>query len=471
MRMALISGNLKIKRALHLGLVVGLALPAQVGTANNAPISLKPAPALPSLPAMAPAADKSNDKAFDKRADKDTANFNPYSALNDPDHRISKDFVVPRSLRLRTRFWFSIYTKYGSHEFVIHHALYPWIIFKVVNTSKIFDNAHINKWKKYALEKKIVHNDYVKIHRALVQLAHVRSQRHLTGLERQLAYDLSHLRGPRRSVYQAAADNIRIQLGQRDFFVSGLTESGRYLPFMEKEFSANGLPVELTRLPFVESSFNIHAESKVGASGIWQLMPHTGREFILVNDQIDERNSPFKSSLVAIELFKQNYRKFKSWPLAITAYNHGWEGLKDGMKKTHSKTLAGLIRRYHKGTFKFASANFYTCFLAALHAQEYHNEIFKGLGTTEPPAAFNVVTLERRTRSKTLIKRLGITKDDLLTYNFDLKHAVAANAFLPKGYFLILPSWYNTALEQMLSKKRHPFREAELHVSQHRSAG
>ncbi len=463
--MRLIGANFKLKHGLRVFIIAGLALPARVGTANNAPLALQPTPPLAKLTAV-------DLPHFNPPATRPkTKPFAPYSALHDPDHRISPDFQIPRSLSLRTKFWFDIYTRYGSHQFVIHHALYPWIIFKVVDTSKIFDEPRLNKWAKYAKEKRIVHEDFYKIHRALVALARRGWRRHMPRLEYVLARDLSHVHGPRRWVYQQAADSVRVQLGQRDFFISGLKESGRYLPFMEKEFSANDLPVELTRLPFVESSFNIRAESKAGASGIWQLMPYMGREFLLVNNQIDERNSPFKSSLVAIELFKQNYHKFKSWPLAITAYNHGWHGLRDAIKAVHSKNLATLIRHYHGGAFKFASANYYTCFLAALHAQEYQKEIFKNLDPSEPPADFKVVTLERRTRPKALIHRLGLSSDDLLTYNLDLKHAVSNNALLPKGYYLILPTHDDQALEQLLLKKGRALREAELHVSQRHSAG
>ena len=463
--MGLIGGDIKLNHGLRIFIIAGLALPARVGTANSAPIALQPKPLLAAVTATGLPQIKQPVPTPEARP------FDPSSALRDPDHRISSDFQVPRSLSLRTNFWFDIYTRYGSHQFVIHHALYPWIIFKVVDTSKIFNQPRLNKWAKYAKEKRIVHEDFYRIHRALLDLAHRGWRKHMPRLEHILAYDLSHVRGPRRWVYQQAADNVRIQLGQRDFFISGLKESGRYLPFMEKEFSANSLPVELTRLPFVESSFNIHAESKAGASGIWQLMPYMGREFLLVNNQIDERNSPFKSSLVAIELFKQNYHKFKSWPLAITAYNHGWHGLRDAIKAVHSKNLATLIRRYHGGAFKFASANYYTCFLAALHAQEYQKEIFKNLDPSETPADFKVVTLERRTRPKTLIRRLGLSSDELLTYNLDLKHAVSDNAVLPKGYYLILPNQPDQVLEQMLLKKGRAIREAKLHVSQRRSAG
>ena len=61
---------------------------------------------------------------------------------------------------------------------------------------------------------------------------------------------------------------------------------------MEKIFRQKGLPVVLTRLPLIESSFNIEAYSKVGAAGIWQFMPATGRLFLTINHMVDERLDP-----------------------------------------------------------------------------------------------------------------------------------------------------------------------------------
>jgi membrane-bound lytic murein transglycosylase D len=329
----------------------------------------------------------------------------------------------------------------------------------------------MNRWTKVHKAAALVRSETARIRGALLRLAKNKNFTHLKPGDRELIQSLAWIKGPRSKVFREAAKNLRTQLGQRDFFLSGLQSSSRYLPFIEKEFAASGLPTELTRLPFVESSFNVQAESKVGASGIWQIMPYTGREFLIVGNSIDERNSPFKSSLVAIELFRQNYRKFQSWPLAITAYNHGWEGLRDAIEETRSEDLAVLINKYHTGAFKFASANFYTCFLAALHAERYHKEIFKELPADYAPVDFKVVTLEKTTKARSLLKNLGISSDDLLTYNLDLKHAVKKNAALPKGYYLILPTRFDQALARQLSSRKRTMREADLRIHAQKNPG
>ena len=107
--------------------------------------------------------------------------------------------------------------------------------------------------------------------------------------------------------------------------MSGLLASNSFLRRMEGIFSQMDVPPELVLLSLVESSFNWNAISHAGATGIWQFMPNTGREFMLVDpvQQIDERLSPIKSTVAAARLLLRNHRMLGSWPKAVSAYNHG----------------------------------------------------------------------------------------------------------------------------------------------------
>ncbi|MGB7950962.1 MAG: lytic transglycosylase domain-containing protein, partial [Candidatus Binatia bacterium] len=120
---------------------------------------------------------------------------------------------------------------------------------------------------------------------------------------------------------------LRSQRGVREQFVSGLKISGRYTVEMRKIFREEGVPVELVYLPLVESSFNVRARSAAGAVGMWQFMPDTGRKFLRITDVVDERRDPMASTRAAARLLKENRRLLGNWPLAITAYNHGTEGI------------------------------------------------------------------------------------------------------------------------------------------------
>lgn len=389
--------------------------------------------------------------------------------LADLDGRIASDFHIPVELMPRTEFWFDIYTKYTATQHVIHHELYPWIIFKVVDTKPILD-APGNRWTKFHRAEATVNKETRAVRLALKKISKIKNLAKniskLTPFERSLLRVLQTIKGPRQHVARIAAKRVRTQLGQRDFFLSGLASSAKYLPLIEQDFIANGLPAELCRLPFVESSFNLEAQSKVGASGIWQIMPTTGKSYLIVTDVIDERNSPLKASVAAIEIFKTNYRQLKSWPFAVTAYNHGLGGIRRALRISRAETLPELISRYHSGSFRFASANFYTSFLAALHAEKYNKEIFgdkaADLNASRLALEHQVVSLPRTMRIKKLLQTIGMNSSELLDYNFDLKHAIRKNSFLPRGYKLILPSRWPHNLDGDLSLRRRSFKEASL---------
>jgi membrane-bound lytic murein transglycosylase D len=167
---------------------------------------------------------------------------------------------------------------------------------------------------------------------------------------------------------------MRSQGGLADTFAQAFRTSQLYLPRMERIFREHGLPPELTRLVFVESMFNLRARSKVGASGLWQLMPNTARAYIRVNRHVDERNSPLKATRAAARVLQQNYKQLRNWPLAITAYNHGLGGMKRAVVQTGSHRLSDIIQGYRSPSFGFASSHFYAEFLAAVRVHGQHKE-------------------------------------------------------------------------------------------------
>ncbi len=359
--------------------------------------------------------------------------------LSDFQDRVSPEFSIPFGLTERTAFWFDIYTRYGEAHHVIHHVLYPWIVYRVYDTTQTLVNGRGPVWLRRDRATKLAQKEADAIRRDLKRLASRRDFTRLNANERFLYSALANIPGPRKKVFKEAAAHVRSQLGQRDFFARGLQNSGRYLPYMEAEFRKQNLPVELSRLPFVESSFNEKAFSKVGASGIWQIMPETGRAYMIVNDQIDERNSPHKATQVAAKILRTYVRALGQWPLAVTAYNNGIGNIQVAMKKADSNDLATIIARYHRGSFKFASSNFYTCFLAAMYAEKYHDYLFKNV-YREPVQERDVIQLGTRTRARNLPRLAGVSKDVLLKFNLDLKVAYQKNTFLPRGLKVFVPA-------------------------------
>ncbi len=358
--------------------------------------------------------------------------------LADFGSRINSDFHVQDGLKERTKFWFDIYTRYGEAHHIIHHVLYPWIVYKVLDTNETLQNGKGPQWLRRDHAEKLAQAESNKIRAALRKLSTRKDYSNLPPLERELFDRLIQVKGPRKKVFQQAAANVRSQLGQKDFFQRGLINSSRYLPYMEDEFKRLGLPTELTRMPFVESSFNEEARSKVGASGIWQIMPQTGKQYMIVSAQIDERNNPIKATGTAGRLLHSYHHALDSWPLTITSYNHGIGNIQKAIKHAKSRDLAEIIARYHDGDFKFASSNFYTCFLAALYAEKYHELIFKET-PRQPLQEMEVLKLSGTTGIKFLQKVTGLDAKELERYNLDLRSAIKSRSALPRGFKIHLP--------------------------------
>jgi membrane-bound lytic murein transglycosylase D len=358
--------------------------------------------------------------------------------LNDFSNRLSDGFKISEGLRERASFWFDIYTRYGEAHHVVHHVRFPWIVFEIVDTTDLILQGKGPLWLRRERGQKFADKRVKEIRSALKSLSKRKDYESLPRLEQKLFKTLASVPGPRKQVIRFALENIRSQLGQRDFYQRGLVNSSKYLTYMEEEFHKAGLPTELTRMPFVESSFNEMAYSKVGASGIWQIMPTTGKSYMIVNDVIDERNSPLKATAAAARLLKFYNRTLGSWPLAITAYNNGIGNIQKAIKKSKSRELDEIIHRYHQGDFRFASSNFYTCFLAALYAEKYHELLFKNVNRA-PLQEREEIRLATRTRARNLHKITGLNKEELLRYNLDLRSALKAGATLPSGYRLHIP--------------------------------
>lgn len=118
-----------------------------------------------------------------------------------------------------------------------------------------------------------------------------------------------------------------------------------YLPHIRERFLAEGLPEDLIYLPFAESGFNPFAVSRAGACGVWQFMPRTAVSYGLVVDNwVDERRDPYKSTEAAIAYLKKLYADFGDWPLALAAYNAGEGAVGRAMKKTGREDYFSLCQ-------------------------------------------------------------------------------------------------------------------------------
>jgi membrane-bound lytic murein transglycosylase D len=285
----------------------------------------------------------------------------------------------------------------------------------------------------------------------------------LTDEERKIWALFRNVKEPAAFLNAAAEDRIRAQTGLRDRFAAGVEVSRRYLPEMEAIFRREGLPIELTRLPLIESCFNLHAYSKVGAAGIWQFMPGTGRLYMQVTDAVDERRDPITSTQAAAYHLKRNYEVLGTWPLAITAYNHGRAGIARSVSQVGTTDIVEIIQRYHGPSFKFASRNFYAEFLAALEVERHFSDYFGNLNG-HAPLRTDTVRVPDYISFQTLVRLAGSDADKLADLNPALSREVlAGKMYVPKGYRARVPEgaaeifedrYASLATQQKFSRQR-----------------
>ena len=262
---------------------------------------------------------------------------------------------------------------------------------------------------------------------------------------------------PTPAALREAAGRVRFQLGQSDRFRAGLERSGAWRPHIARTLAAAGLPAELIALPHVESSFDPFAGSKVGAAGLWQFMPGTGKLYLRVDAAVDERYDPFRATEGAVQLLANNFRLLGSWPLALTAYNHGAAGMRRARDTMGTDDFAVIARRYRGPTFGFASRNFYPSFLAALTIDQDPGRWFPGV-VRAPEASYTEIELSRAAWMVDLQRTVGLPTTQLRELNPALREAAwRGERPLPAGYRLRLPAqtaWTATTLATALAGER-----------------
>ncbi len=116
-----------------------------------------------------------------------------------------------------------------------------------------------------------------------------------------------------------------------------LESAMEYRLYVRKAIQDKEMPEMLEYLPVVESNYKTHAKSKSGAIGMWQFMENSVYPFLTLNDFVDERYDPWKSTDAALKKLTDNYKYFEDWYLALGAYNCGAGAMSRAIKKANSK--------------------------------------------------------------------------------------------------------------------------------------
>ncbi|MDH8700702.1 membrane-bound lytic murein transglycosylase D [Dysgonomonadaceae bacterium PH5-43] len=189
-----------------------------------------------------------------------------------------------------------------------------------------------------------------------------------------------------------------------------------YFPMIEQALDENGLPDELKYLAIVESALNPVALSRVGASGLWQFMLPTAKQYGLeINSLVDERRDPLKATYAACEYFKDMYKIFGDWTLCIAAYNCGAGNVNKAIKRAKgSKDYWTIYPYLPKETRMYVPL-----FIAATYVMNYyaHHQLYPAQSTGFTSYATDTVMVESTIHFNQLSEKLDIDIDLLRALN------------------------------------------------------
>lgn len=236
----------------------------------------------------------------------------------------------------------------------------------------------------------------------------------------------------------------------RPDYVQRMTERGsRYLFHVVEEVHKRGLPMELALLPFIESAFNPQALSVASASGMWQFMPATGRQFELKQNLFrDDRRDVLASTRAALDYLQMLHRMFDDWYLALAAYNWG----------------QGNVQRALERNRRARQELTYTALRMPDETRNYVPKLQAVKNIIMSPAAFGLtlpklenhpffltVNIDRDMDAELVVRLAGLSMDEFQALNPQLNKPVLLAAGTPQ---VLLP--YDSAQRFTQEMARHP---------------
>ena len=222
-----------------------------------------------------------------------------------------------------------------------------------------------------------------------------------------------------------------------------------YFPLFEKLLKENNAPDALKYLAITESALKPRAISRVGAGGLWQFMPETGRHYGLnISTKVDDRFDPEKSTRAAIQYLKKYHAKYGDWALAIASYNSGPGRVRRAIKRSGSKNFWRLKKFLPRETRSYVPG-----FIAAAYLMKYYD--VHGIKPNYPSLDFQITestTIHHRLPFHTIAKVTGVALDIIRDLNpAYLEDEIPAHYDTRKGYNLVLPKRVMGAMRSYLS--------------------
>ncbi len=144
-----------------------------------------------------------------------------------------------------------------------------------------------------------------------------------------------------------------------------------YFPLFEDALSKQNVPLEIKYLAVVESALNPKAVSRVGATGLWQFMYQTGKQYNLnIDSYVDDRSDPLKASAAAAQYMTNMYKIFGDWDLVLASYNSGPGNVAKAIRRSGGQQNFWNIRKY----LPQETQGYVPAFLATMYIYEYHKE-------------------------------------------------------------------------------------------------
>lgn len=198
--------------------------------------------------------------------------------------------------------------------------------------------------------------------------------------------------------------SVSIMLGASNF----------YTPIFEDALESYGVPLELKYLPIIESALNPGATSRVGAAGLWQFMPTTGKKYGLeVTSLIDERRDPIKASYAAARMLKELYKIFGDWTLVIASYNCGPGNVSKAIKRAGGVkdywTIYPYLPRETRG--------YVPAFIAANYIMNYYCEHNICPAEARLPLGTDTIMVTSDLNLETVSQRCNIDLEELKALN------------------------------------------------------
>ena len=222
---------------------------------------------------------------------------------------------------------------------------------------------------------------------------------------------------PFNIAYNPSLENVikSFLFRKRDLMEKMLTVSQFYFPLFEQQLDNYDIPLEMKYLAIVESALNPRARSGVGATGLWQFMYGTGKQYKLnVSSYVDERSDPIKSTEAACQFLSKLYDIYDDWDLALAAYNSGPGNVNKAIRRSGGYKNYWNIRRF----LPRETAGYVPAFLATMYLFEYADE--HGLKGEQVERAYfetDTVHVKSLITFDQISELVGVGKDELRVLN------------------------------------------------------